>query len=257
MGEVRLTDVKRCLVPLLLVWLAACSSGTNDHASRPRPVNVVGVWQPEFVRGFDGVLARPDSRFPPLLTFTARRWLTSDGCNSLSGSYQLGADGGLVVHTRGISTLIGCDNVPIANAVRKASTLRVENHILTLSGSNGRELARFRRGASTRLTGPACHRSAFPVVVRLNQVGGPAPGPPVPLPGTVIATSTNSARCSVRVGADGVARVALRPGVYRVTGRSPQSGDGKYVCTSPQPLTVFDPGSVTDPTSITVECSVK
>lgn len=257
MGQVRLTDVKRCMVPLVLVWVAACSSGTSDHASPSRQVKVVGVWQPERVRGFGGVLARPDSHSPPLLTFTARRWFTSDGCNGLGGTYQLGADGKFVAHTPGISTRIGCDNVPISDAVRKASRLRVANHILILSGKHGRELARFRRGASTRLTGPACQRFAYPVVVRLNRVGGDAPGAPVPLAGTVIATSTNSARCSVQVGADGAARVALRPGVYRVTGRSPQYGDGKYVCTSPQPLTVSDPGSVTNPTSINVECSVK
>ena len=257
MGQVRLTDVKRCMVPLVLVWAAACSSGTGHHASPSRQVEVVGVWQPERVQGFGGVLARPDSRSPPLLTFTSRRWFTSDGCNGGGGTYQLGADGKFVAHPSGLSTTIGCDNVPIADAIGKALRLRVANHTLILSGKHGWELARFRRGASTRLTGPACLPSAFPVVVRLNRVGGPAPGAPVPLAGTVIATSTDSARCSVPVGSDGAARVALRPGVYRVTGRSPQYGDGKYVCTSPQLLTVSDPGSVTNPTSINVECSVK
>ena len=257
MGQVRLTDVKRCMVPLVLVWAAACSSGTRDQASPSRRVKVVGVWQPVRVQGFGGVLARPHSHFPPLLTFTSRRWFASDGCNGLGGTYQLGADGKFVAHTSGLSTTIGCDNVPIAGAVRTASRLRVTNHILILSGKHGGELARFRRGVSTRLTGPACLRLAYPVVVRLNRVGGPAPGAPVPLAGSVIATSNNSARCSVQVGSDGAARVALRRGVYRVTGRSPQYGDGKYVCTSPQLLTVSDPGSVTDPTSINVECSVK
>ena len=174
-GHVRLTDVKRCMIPMVLVFLAAC----------------------------------------------------------------------------------GCDNVPIAAVLRKTSKVQIAHDILILSGKHDKELARFRRGTSTRLAGHACLRFAYPVVVRLIRVGGPAPGAAVPLAGTVIATSTRANRCSVQVGADGAARIALRSGVYQVTGRSPQYGDGRYVCAAPQPLTVSDPGSVTNPTSINVVCNVK
>ena len=255
--HMRLTGVKRCMILLVLAGVATCTSGTGDHLLASRRVKLVGSWQPVRIQGFAGVLTRPDSHSPPLLTFTARRWVASDGCNGLGGIYRLRADGKFAADTEGVSTTVGCDNVPIWNAVTKASRVRVANDVLVLSGEHGSELARFRRGASTRLTGSACFPSAYPVVVRMNRVGGPAPGAAVPLAGTVTATATDSSRCSVQVGVDGAARVALHPGVYRVTGRSPQYGDGRYVCTSVQPLTVSDPGSVTTPTSVNVVCSVK
>jgi hypothetical protein len=69
------------------------------------------------------------------------------------------------------------------------------------------------------------------VVVTLAAVGGPAPGAPRPLAGTVsFGGIENQMLISVRVGATGTAKVSLPIGKWGVTGRSPRYGSNRYPC---------------------------
>jgi Polysaccharide lyase family 4, domain II len=62
----------------------------------------------------------------------------------------------------------------------------------------------------------------------LVRVGGPAPGSPVPLPGTVAARNAAGAQFTATTGKNGRFRLSLPPGTYRLTGHSPQViGDGQ------------------------------
>ncbi|MCR6492567.1 hypothetical protein [Cellulomonas sp. P24] len=63
----------------------------------------------------------------------------------------------------------------------------------------------------------------------LYVVGGPAPGTPRAVDGTVVATGPDG-RHTATVGADGSYTMELAPGTYTVTGTSPQYGDGKSPC---------------------------
>lgn len=59
------------------------------------------------------------------------------------------------------------------------------------------------------------------VTGRFVRSGGPAPGSPVPLPGTITARSARGDDITVDVGANGRFRLSLPPGTYHLTGRSP------------------------------------
>lgn len=63
----------------------------------------------------------------------------------------------------------------------------------------------------------------------LYMVGGPAPGTPRAVEGTVVATGPDG-RHTATVGADGSYTMQLAPGTYTVTGTSPQYGEGKSPC---------------------------
>jgi len=64
----------------------------------------------------------------------------------------------------------------------------------------------------------------------LVRVGGPAPGSPVPLSGTVIARNTAGEQFTTTTGNDGRFQLSLPPGTYRLTGHSPQvMGDGQQL----------------------------
>lgn len=63
----------------------------------------------------------------------------------------------------------------------------------------------------------------------LYAVGGPAPGLPRPLPGTVTLTGPGVRR-DVPVGAGGAYSVTIPAGRYTVTGHSPLYGSGAYLC---------------------------
>jgi hypothetical protein len=71
----------------------------------------------------------------------------------------------------------------------------------------------------------------------LYGVGGPAPGPPRPWPGTVTLTGPGVHR-NVPVGAGGSYSVTVPAGRYTVTGHSPRYGSGTYVCQATGAATV-------------------
>ena len=66
---------------------------------------------------------------PPFLEFIADgRWRGSDGCNGQSGRWVAGQDGALL-GTTGLSTLIGCDNVPISGWIGQARRAGFDHHV--------------------------------------------------------------------------------------------------------------------------------
>lgn len=84
---------------------------------------------------------------------------------------------------------------------------------------------------------PDPHQAATGLLVR---VGGPAPGSPVPLPGTVVAQSVAGDQFTTTTGNDGRFQLSLPPGTYRLTGHSPQvMGDGRQMlCRAARPVRV-------------------
>jgi hypothetical protein len=64
---------------------------------------------------------------------------------------------------------------------------------------------------------PAATGTVTGVLVR---VGGPAPGAPVPLPGKVVAVSSDGARYTATTGRNGRYSLSLPPGSYQLTGHS-------------------------------------
>jgi hypothetical protein len=80
------------------------------------------------------------------------------------------------------------------------------------------------------------HPASATIHGRLAAVGGPAPGAPRPLPGTVT-VRTPTSEITVPVGKDGRYSVEVAPGHYQVEGHSPYYGDNKYLCRAAQPVT--------------------
>ena len=69
----------------------------------------------------------------------------------------------------------------------------------------------------------------------LEAVGGPPPGTPRPLPGTVVLQETNGAAVrSVRVDSNGRFVVSVMPGSYKASGSSPQYEGGRSTCVAPR-----------------------
>ncbi|HTG46168.1 MAG TPA: hypothetical protein VK646_00755 [Actinomycetota bacterium] len=84
------------------------------------------------------------------------------------------------------------------------------------------------------LFAPACHRSTTTISGHYYREGGPAPGLPTPLPGTIHI----SGRGSVPAGSDGSFSVAVSPGTYTLTASSPHINGGKDPCGRPRTVTV-------------------
>ncbi len=91
------------------------------------------------------------------------------------------------------------------------------------------------------------------VTGRLVRVGGPAPGSPVPFPGTIEARDTAGQRFTVTAGNDGRFRLRLPPGTYRLTGRSPLMGSGTMICSAGRPLHLT---GTSQSISVEVVCSI-
>jgi hypothetical protein len=89
----------------------------------------------------------------------------------------------------------------------------------------------------------------------LEMVGGPAPGSPRPVPGTVMFRSTGAVgrTYSATAGADGHFELGLPPGSYMVTGRSPLYVQGLIDCQAGAPVMVS--GAVMAPVLVT--CQVR
>jgi hypothetical protein len=81
----------------------------------------------------------------PYLEFRADgRWSASDGCNGSGGGWVLGP-AGTVLATSGISTLIGCDNVPVGGWLSSARRAGFDGTMLVLLDQNAKELGRLHR----------------------------------------------------------------------------------------------------------------
>jgi hypothetical protein len=85
------------------------------------------------------------------------------------------------------------------------------------------------------------------------RVGGPAPGSPVPLPGTITARAATGRTFTATAGRNGRFTLSLPPGRYHVTGRSPLMQSGQMICAATAELHVTR-GKVTRP--VAVVCSI-
>ena len=66
----------------------------------------------------------------------------------------------------------------------------------------------------------------------LQAVGGPAPGAPRPLKGSITLRESDGAVFTAAVGSDGVFVVRVPIGTYAITGRSPLYDGGRTDCIS-------------------------
>jgi hypothetical protein len=83
--------------------------------------------------------AAPDKAYAEFLADGS--WRGSDGCNGQGGRWLSGAEGAFLA-TTGPSTLIACDNVPIATWLGEARRSGLDGEILVLLDANAKELGR-------------------------------------------------------------------------------------------------------------------
>ncbi|GAA1857763.1 hypothetical protein GCM10009772_37520 [Pseudonocardia alni subsp. carboxydivorans] len=123
------------LAALAALLLAGCGTGgaptagagtSGPHAATA--ADLTGVrWLPA-----DGTAqGRAFAEFAPDGT-----WTGSDGCNGQSGEWTLG-DGGALRATAGLSTMIGCENAPVARWISEAVHVEVDGPDLLLHGTAG------------------------------------------------------------------------------------------------------------------------
>ena len=92
------------------------------------------------------------------------------------------------------------------------------------------------------------------VTGKFVRVGGPAPGSPVPLPGTITARAATGQTFTATAGSDGRFKLSLPPGSYRVTGRSPLMQSGQMICGAGARLRVARSKPAAP---VTVVCSIR
>ncbi len=85
-------------------------------------------------------------------------------------------------------------------------------------------------------SGSPGHQQAVPGT--FVRVGGPAPGSPVALPGTITARGVTGQTFTATAGQNGHFTLSLPPGSYRVTGRSPLIQSGPMGCAATAELRV-------------------
>jgi hypothetical protein len=85
------------------------------------------------------------------------------------------------------------------------------------------------------------------------RVGGPPPGSPVSLPGTITARAGIGQTFTATAGRNGRFTLSLPPGSYHVTGRSPLMQSGQMICAATADLRVTHDKPASP---ITVICSV-
>lgn len=103
-------------------------------------------------------------------------------------------------------------------------------------------------GVAIRVPSPAPSASGRGTVSgHLFAVGGPAPGSPRPLSGsvTLILSTNHSKVAQVPVGADGAFSIDVLPGQYELAGTSPLYNGGKVTCNATSPVTVKVGATVT------------
>jgi hypothetical protein len=84
----------------------------------------------------------------------------------------------------------------------------------------------------------------------LEAVGGPAPGSPRPLSGTVTLRNTGGSTFAAQTSSDGTFSIEVPAGSYAITGRSPLFQSGAVDCQASGPLTVTAGGT----SSVAIDC---
>lgn len=112
----------------------------------PAPDNLIGRWLP--LSGPDGRTPAPGPGGWPTPPFAELAvdgtWRASDGCNATQGRWAAGS-GGAFAATGGVSTLIGCDNVPVGVWLGTARQASLDGDVLVLRDAQGTETGRLRR----------------------------------------------------------------------------------------------------------------
>jgi len=88
----------------------------------------------------------------------------------------------------------------------------------------------------------------------LQTVGGPAPGKPEPIAGTVTITGPNGSTTKAQVDGAGAFAIGLYPGRYQVRGTSPLVNDGRTACTTKDSTVTLTAGKTV---TVAVTCSLK
>jgi hypothetical protein len=120
-----------------------------DGRSRPGPAaplpagltpatreTIAGRWVPA-----GGAKSQPQPAFVEFLSGGA--WRGSDGCNGQGGRWTMG-EAGAFLATAGPSTLMACDNVPVASWLADARRAGLDGADLVLVDGAGKELGRLR-----------------------------------------------------------------------------------------------------------------
>ncbi|HEU5108023.1 MAG TPA: hypothetical protein VFT95_05650 [Micromonosporaceae bacterium] len=100
---------------------------------------LVGRWEPT-----GAAKSQPKPAFAEFLA--SGEWRGSDGCNGLSGRWTVG-EAGAFLATTGPTTLIACDNVPIAQWIGEARRAGLNGTELVLLDGAAKELGRLTKAA--------------------------------------------------------------------------------------------------------------
>ena len=115
---------------LALALLTGCSgqSGSSSNGSVPTTDELVGTWV---------VDETFDVETQPYLTIEdGGGWTASDGCNTVTGTWELASDGSLTT-TAGPSTLIYCDGKPLPTLMANAKSVALDGETLELKDASG------------------------------------------------------------------------------------------------------------------------
>jgi len=108
-----------------ILALVGCAASGDARASVDGS-QLIGVW------GVDQTFTGPEQ---PYISFTDNgNWTSSDGCNTVAGTWELG-ELGAITTTAGPSTLIACDGAPLPQAMADALFVQVDGNYLTITGS--------------------------------------------------------------------------------------------------------------------------
>lgn len=131
-------------VVALLTALALSGCMAAGIPAPATPESLVGTWS------LDGTFTSPEQ---PFVSFARDgSWSASDGCNHVSGDWDLSPDGALSV-TSGPQTSSACDGAPLPGAVLAAARVDIRNDTLVLHGSRSADVTELVRSKDP-LVGP-------------------------------------------------------------------------------------------------------
>jgi heat shock protein HslJ len=133
---------------------------TTTTTPAPRPVtaaDLVGWWRVLSIAGYHGPLTTPPLGEASRLQFgRGTSWNGSDGCNYVSGTYQV-TSGGHIHFATGLQTLVRCRyETPTPSSLTIAARAEIADRVLTFFDHEGHALATYQHVTATaRLELPA------------------------------------------------------------------------------------------------------